>query len=285
MAEQAILAQLRSAAEAADLPSTSMPPNPWPDSAEGTALVAALTSWTERSQKPLVLMFDHFDAIRGESRISVQSQLRAGFTGRRSRFPHSVVLCGQRDVRKYHEEFRGEPTLMESVAPSDITVAAVRLDDFTAEEIYILYSQHTAQTGQEFTSTAMDLAYRYTQGQPWLVNALAFEVIYAMEVQNTIGDHHIQEAKARLIRARATHVDSLSARLAEHRVERVIAPLISGALLDPQFIDDVSYVRDLGLIANDDPIRIANPIYEEIIFRVLGEGIESMIAASLRTSG
>ncbi len=131
----------------------------------------------------------------------------------------------------------------------------------------------------------MDLAYHYTQGQPWLVNALAAEVIDAMETQGTIGDHHIHEAKVRLVRARATHLDSLAVRLAEPRVEHVIAPMISGALLDPRFIDDVFYVRDLGLIANDDPIRMANPIYEEIVFRVLGEGIESMIAASLRNSG
>ena len=33
--------------------------------------------------------------------------------------------------------------------------------------------------------------------------------------------------------------------------------------------DDLEYVRDLGLVALDDPIRIANPIYAEVVPRVV----------------
>ena len=33
--------------------------------------------------------------------------------------------------------------------------------------------------------------------------------------------------------------------------------------------DDLQYVRDLGLVAQDAPIRIANPIYREVIPREL----------------
>jgi hypothetical protein len=62
------------------------------------------------------------------------------------------------------------------------------------------------------------------------------------------------------------------ARLYEPRVRRILEPMIAGEALSPDstFDDDVSYVRDLGLIANDKPARVANPIYREVIVRVLG---------------
>lgn len=89
----------------------------------------------------------------------------------------------------------------------------------------------------------------------------------------------MDEAKERLILARATHLDSLAARLTEPRVQRVIEPLIAGTVpdLDTTYDDDASYVQDLGLIAKGNPVRIANPIYKEVIVRVLGAGVERII--------
>jgi hypothetical protein len=64
---------------------------------------------------------------------------------------------------------------------------------------------------------------------------------------------------------------SLVARLHEPRVRRVIEPLLVGTLPtdDATYHEDVSYVRDLGLIATGRPIAVANPIYREVIARVL----------------
>jgi hypothetical protein len=69
-------------------------------------------------------------------------------------------------------------------------------------------------------------------------------------------------------------------KLRQPRVQRVIAPIIAGGKIDadPTFDDDVSYVRDLGLIAIDEPIRVANPIYREVIVRALGSAVESVVA-------
>ena len=39
-----------------------------------------------------------------------------------------------------------------------------------------MYQQHTADTGQVFLSEAVDRAFYWTQGQPWLVNALAWQM-------------------------------------------------------------------------------------------------------------
>ena len=67
-----------------------------------------------------------------------------------------------------------------------------------------------------------------------------------------------------------THLDQLTDKLREARVRSVIEPLLSG-IRDPGTIaeDDLQYVRDLGLVASDRPLRIANPIYREVIPRVL----------------
>ena len=38
-----------------------------------------------------------------------------------------------------------------------------------------LLLEHTAETGQVFTPEALERVWDLTQGQPWLVNALAYE--------------------------------------------------------------------------------------------------------------
>jgi hypothetical protein len=262
------------------LPGECRPPSPWPKASPGSQLHVGLTRWARSCPRPLVLFLDEIDALRGVSLKSVLSQLRDGFQTRPESFPASVVLCGLRDVRDYRVAAGGgrwpdEVARLGSSSPFNIKVASLRIPDFDADQVAELYGQHTAETGQEFTPEAVELAFEYTRGQPWLVNALAWEIIWEMAVAapQPITVTHMEEAKDRLIRARATHLDSLAARLTEPRVRRIIEPLIAGSMPegDPEYNDDVSYVRDLGLVASSKPINIANPIYREVIIRVLSE--------------
>jgi hypothetical protein len=48
------------------------------------------------------------------------------------------------------------------------------------------------------------------------------------------------------------------------------------------FNDDVSYVVDLGLV-RPNPLRIANPIYTEVIARVLSNPVQQLVFADPRT--
>lgn len=285
-AQNAVLGSIRRNAELS-LPPELRPPDPWPAAAPEERLAAALTAWARACPRPLVLFFDEIDALRGESLRSVLRQLRDGFPRRPTAFPASVVLCGLRDVRDYKAASGGDPTHLGTSSPFNIKVASLRLEDFTEADMRALYAQHTAETGQVFTEEAIQRAWEYTAGQPWLVNALAREVVREMKVPVTeaITADHIDTAKERLILARATHLDSLLARLHEPRVRRVLEPMIAGEALDSEnsLDDDLSYVRDLGLIAKDKPARVANPIYREVIVRVLGTATEENITADPRS--
>jgi hypothetical protein len=53
-------------------------------------------------------------------------------------------------------------------------------------------------------------------------------------------------------------------------------------LLEP-YDDDLAYIRDLGLIARKDPVRVANPIYREVIARVLSSSIQASVIADPRS--
>jgi hypothetical protein len=290
-AGRGVLTAIRAAAEE-QLPEECWPPSPWPDTSPDTLLHVGLTRWARACPRPLVLFADEIDALRGQSLISVLSQLRDGYRTRPESFPASVVLCGLRDVRDYRAAAGSRPwpeevaVRMGTSSPFNVKVESLRLPDFTAGQVADLYRQHTGETGQEFTPEAVDLAVDYTQGQPWLVNALAREVTDKMQVAppTAVTAAHVAEAKERLILACATHLDSLSARLSEPRVRRIIEPVIAGTLpeSDPAYNDDVAYVRDLGLIAQDRPVRVANPIYREVIVRVLGEFTEDVVTVSPR---
>ncbi|HEX3715570.1 MAG TPA: ATP-binding protein [Trebonia sp.] len=269
-------------------PAELRPPAAWPDAPDGRQLSAGLSAWAAQCPLPLVLFFDEIDALRGPSLLSVLSQLRSGHNGRPRPFPWSVALCGLRDIRDYRAVSGANPNRLGTSSPFNVVVKSLRIADFTPNQVTELYGQHTAETGQAFTPEAIDRAFDFSQGQPWLVNALADEVVSDMGVTppDPVTEAHMVEAKERLILARATHLDYLSTRLAEPRVQRVLEPLLLGDLLpnrDPVYDDDIAYVADLGLIAPGNPIRVANPIYKDVIVRVLTAGIEGSVTVEPRS--
>jgi hypothetical protein len=229
-----------------------------------------------------VLIFDEIDALEGPSLASVLSQLRIGFPERPATFPWSIILCGMRDLRDYKAASGGGPVRLGSSSPFNVKEESLRLGNFSEAEVRALYGQHTAETGQVFTDEAIARTWDLTQGQPWLVNALAREVVekIAVPAAEPITAAHLDVAKERLILARATHLDSLLARLREDRVQRVLEPILAGELAEQDPLDDdYQYASDLGLIAPGVVPRIANPIYREIILRVLAVGTERSVTA------
>lgn len=279
-AARAILGAIRWLAEI-HLPEELRPP-PFPDAPDERVITAALSAWARACPRPLVLFFDEVDSLQGQSLLSVLRQLREGFPERPKNFPWSIVLCGMRDVRDYKLASGGDPRRLGSASPFNVKVVSSRLADFTADQVRALYAQHTEETGQAFTEEAIARAFELSAGQPWLVNALASEIVGKMAVpaSEAITPRHVEAAKERLVLARATHLDSLLARLTEPRVRRIVEPLIAGDTMSGDDLDDdMKYARDLGLIAPTHPVRIANPIYGEVIVRVLAGSVEASITA------
>jgi hypothetical protein len=129
--------------------------------------------------------------------------------------------------------------------------------------------QHSEATGQIFTDEAITLAFELTQGQPWLVNALAKEAVEELAIDPTqpITDTVLQQAKENLIQRRDTHLDSLAERLREPRIKAIMEPMLAGQELGTIPNEDIQFVLDLGLCRIDDEggLVIANPIYREVM--------------------
>ena len=248
----------------------------------GSAFGESLTRWCLASPRPLVLLLDEVDALVGDTLLSLLCQLRAGYTQRPEAFPLSVVLCGVRDVRDYRVKWTPDRETNEGGSPFNIRAESLRLGDLDEVGIRTLLGQHTEDTGQTFTDEALAAVWEQTRGQPWLVNALAFQACFrdpaGRDRSRTVTADDILNAREALIRRRETHLDQLGARLRQERVRRVIEPLLTGASVDDSTVADIEYSRDLGLIASDDPIRITNPIYREVIPRELTGRVQSKLA-------
>ena len=237
------------------------------------ALRQVLNRWSAADPKPLVVLIDEIDSLVGDSLLSVLRQLRAGYDMRPDEFPQSVVLCGVRDVRDYRIRSTAENAIITGGSAFNIKARSLRLGDFSPEEVRALLHQHTEATGQVFTAEALDAIWRQTQGQPWLVNALAYEACFhgewAEAWHRPVSVAALLAAQEQLILRRETHLDQLADKLKEERVRRVVEPLLSGGE-ERRFADrDLEYVRDLGLVAQARPLRMANPIYAEVVPREL----------------
>ena len=259
----------------------------WPGVLErvgpGKALRHALLRWCMADSRPLVLLIDEIDALVGDTLLAVLRQLRTGYVDRPERFPHSIVLCGVRDVRDYRIHSTAENRMVLGGSAFNIKAESLRLGDFSEREIRALLAQHTTATGQAFTEEALRLIRTRTAGQPWLVNALCHDACFrhkpGRDRSRSITADAILEAQERLILRRDTHIDDLAHKLREERVRRVVEPILTAASETACSDEDLAYVRDLGLVAKDadGPPRIANPIYAEVVPRHLSYVVQETL--------
>ncbi len=133
---------------------------------------------------------------------------------------------------------------------------------------------------------AQELAYGLPRGQPWLVKALARQVVTreAPDAATEITPEYVERAKEALILRRDTHLDSLANRLREARIRRVIEPIVAGEYPHEEIPqDDIDFVRDLGLVApGPGGLGMANPIYREVVPRALTASTELFLPVDER---
>lgn len=246
-----------------------------------------LKTWSENQEKPIVLFIDEIDALLDEVLISVLRQLRDGYQSRPKYFPSSVILVGLRDVRDYKDKIRSEVDSWGTASPFNIKSESLFLKNFSREEVDELLDQHTEETGQVFPEEVKKEIFYLTNGQPWLVNALANQIVFKIlgdDFSGKITREILFKAKNQLILRRDTHLDSLVEKLKEKRVKRIVQAIINGEnLLYDILVDDIAYVRDLGIVSQSSPLEFANPIYAEIIPRVMASPIQESIPKEIQT--
>ena len=234
--------------------------------------------------KQLLVFFDEADCLGESTLITFLRQLRNGKVdmGRGRPFPSSVALIGMRNIRDYKARIRPDAETLGSASPFNVITKAMTLRSFTADEVRALYRQHTDETGQVFEEDALSKAFEYSQGQPYLVNALArwcVEEIHHEDFSKPVTGADMEEAKEKIIRERGTHLDSLMERMKEPRVRSVVEPVMLGGMLSfDELQDDVRFVLDLGILKMDGRVLVpANPMYAEIIGRYLSWGTQQTL--------
>lgn len=246
--------------------------------APGLRLRALLQAWCRNvAPRSVVLLLDEADVVTGPAMVNLLRQLRGGFQTRGpGLFPVSIALVGMRDLRDYIVQAK-DGTPVSPGSPFNIKVESLTLRNFTPAEVGELYNQHTAETGQRFEPEAVARAWYWTQGQPFLVNALARICVDELQPERAraIGPDAIDAAKEILIRSRTTHLHSLAERLREPRVAAIVNAVLTGDLQIPYDHDDWQYVVDLGLLREGrEGAEAANPLYREVLVRQLSYNLQ-----------
>jgi len=257
---------------------------------EDAILGEILSQWSANNEKNTVLLIDEIDSLVGDSLISILRQIRANYQNRPVLFPQSIILCGVRDVRDYRIYSDSKKEVITGGSAFNIKSKSLTIGNFSKEDIKELYEQHTTETGQKFDIEVYDLVWEYTRGQPWLVNALAYESCFEMKEgknrENPITVEMMEKSKNTLIVRRDTHLDQLVDKLKEDRVKRVIEPMLEGIQLpNDVYNDDIEYCEDLGLIKRrSNGLDISNDIYKEIIPRVLNKTTQIALESEIKRS-
>ena len=241
----------------------------------GDLLRQLLAYWSSSDPRPAVLLLDEVDSLVGDTLIALLRQIRAGYAQRPTAFPQTVVLCGVRDVRDYRIH-TAHSEIITGGSAFNIKAESLSLGNLSQDETKALWQQHEAATGQPIDAAIYPELWEDTQGQPWLVNALGHELTWkdraARDRSVALTLEHYKAARERLIQGRATHLDQLTDKLGEARVNRVIVAILASmdaTTLAGISTDDQQYVEDLGLIRTHPQIAIANRIYREVIPREL----------------
>ncbi|MGE5342747.1 MAG: AAA family ATPase [Candidatus Omnitrophota bacterium] len=267
------------------LPPDHRPVNPVKNSFRN--LKNYLKKWADSQEKSIVLFIDEIDSLMDEVLVSILRQLRDGYSSRPKHFPSSIVLVGLRDVKEYKFKIRNDCESLGKGSPFNIKSDSLLMSNFTKEDVVELLGQHDRETGQVFPDGVKDEIFRLSNGQPWLVNALARQIVEKIldrDYSKRITMDLLIQAKNELIQRRDTHLDSLIEKLREKRIKNIVEAIINGDHLPFDILDDdIVYARDLGIVSQTDPLKFSNPIYAEIIPRVMAYSFQVSLPTEIET--
>ena len=261
------------------------------DADYASVILKLLNVLSRRAKKPLVIFFDEVDCLSDGTLVGFLRQLRNGRIACKgpNSFPVSIALIGLRNIRDYKMRIRPEGQSTGEASPFNVITEAMTIRSFTEPELRELYRQHTDETGQAFEEEALKLAWDYSRGQPYLVNALArwcVEKIHKEDFSQPVTGADMVEAKEKLIRERGTHLDSLMEKVYDPRITPLVVQALLGGEIDRDVHrEDVAYALDLGLFVEEvGVLKPANPIYRETIGRYMTRGTQDLILSRIPES-
>jgi hypothetical protein len=274
----AICSAIRESAGESALPVPAMPGT---DAA--SLLSAILREWAALvAPKALVVLFDEVDVLAGEAMVSFLRQLRGGFAKRAPGiFPTFIALVGMRDLKDYITSAKGG-VAPNPGSPFNIKEDSAVIGNFSKENLAQLFAQRTVETGQQIMPEALDYAWEQSRGQPWIVNSLfkrATMRVLDRDDFATVTPDHLRAAREQMIMARETHLDSLSYRMDDPRVRRVMETLLTGEP-DPDLVGSEGFqlCQDLGLVVIERGVpMVANPLYREVLARQISHSTQYAI--------
>lgn len=268
LAQNSLLSAMRIAAEQ-DLPEALRPPFASPAS-DVTALWESLTAWAKVCPLPIVLFFDDGDSLSRPVIESLLQQFESGFSRRPAFFPWSVGLVLQFDARVDAAHSENPAPHAFSTGPFENSWSSRLLPPLTKSEIRALYAQAFDQSDAQQTSEAIDFILEASAGHPYIIQALGREIGAHAPPFSVLTKERAIAAFRALVSRLESPVDHLGLRLAEPRIRHIIEPLLlgqTGIAHTPEV--DVQFVRDLGLITTEDPVRIAGALFRALIPRLL----------------
>lgn len=250
-AEHALLDRLRHAAERAP---AELRPAGWRSGGPWQCLAVALDDWRRAIPRPPVVIVDDLDRLARPVAGLLRAQLATASV--------PVVIAGVDDPRGAdpYRLGRGAPTL--------------RVPAFDAAEVEALYRQHAEATGQRFTPDAAQRAAAWSGGHPWLVTAIAQEIVEGLAVEGAVDARHVDRAAARLLAAWPAWLEGLARALDRAAVARVLWPLLVGAVPEgPTVAADLDAAWAAGLVTADGA-RAAGALPLAAAIRLAAAGLD-----------
>ncbi|MDR2422843.1 MAG: ATP-binding protein [Deltaproteobacteria bacterium] len=245
-----------------------------------TAFLTALRLTCRLMDKKRVIFFDDVEALPEPALTSFLSQLREGYLAR-DQFPFldSMALIGQRNLMADRD--RLFPNRGPGEDPLDFLAESLPLPGFTVDEIAALYGQSEAEKGQIFDPSAHREAYNWSEGHPWLVNALARVVLDRQPNPNgeplKVTKLSVQDAGMHLANRRNRNVYQALKAMREPPFKRVLRAIIGGLNLEEATEpDDARLALESGLVKweKTNRLRLANRVYRQAIVRKLTQDFQ-----------
>ncbi|MDM8545426.1 AAA family ATPase [Candidatus Venteria ishoeyi] len=274
------------------------PPEPDDPAHSFTTLQDYLSRWAKTNRKPLVLFFDEIDSLGTHLLLPFLRQLRTGFEARPKKFPHSIVLVGLRDIQEYQfTEAHISPSEQEEMLPGvetpfNICSKSLRIKWFNLNQVGLLLEQHSEETGQVFNEDIQYHLYQLTNGQPWLINALANILVELSRVNSAdpplyheIDLNMVKQAKIELLQHNAIHLENLFKKLKEPKFKLIIEAILTGGIPDfNHFRDALNYAYSFGIVTRHTPITFSTPIYQYAFIISMSEPFQWVLPPALTES-